>query len=273
MDFSYYLNGMTKVWKLQNKGFKTILNYQGHLRRYLEYFKCFPETITREQRWDYFLTLNNVSHRNQAMAVIRQLHLHLLNQPIPWQELPYGKKPETLPEYFTEEEISRLLSCISNHKHRCMIAMQYLCGLRVSELCTIKITDLNTKTKVLRITGKGGKQREIAMPPALINYLKLYWHYEAVKPTTYLFPGQYGGAYTARSVQEIVAAAKNKAGLQHKKCSTHGLRHGAATMRINKLRWDLREVQVFLGHKNAKTTERYTHVGVEDMKSLPQPTI
>lgn len=273
MDENYYINAMWKIWRLKGNSERTISTYMGYLKRYLAHFKVYPETITNEQRVDYFLKFHDASTRNQAMAVIRQLHEHLLKQPIDWRDLPYTKKKETLPEYFTEEEVKQLLAAIRNPKHKCFIALQFSCGLRVSEVLNIKQTDINTKDLTLRINGKGSKQRDINLPETVIPYIKAYWGWVSPTPKMYLFEGQYGGRYSSRSIQIVLSEAKQKCNLAHKKCSTHGLRHAAATQRINKLGWNTRQVQCFLGHKNIKTTERYTHVGVNDFKELAQPVI
>lgn len=269
----YYINAMVKIWRLKRLGIKTIDNYKGHLERYLNHFKTMPEQITHNQQMDYFLNLKSPTHRNQAIAVIRQMHLHILNKPIEWTSLPYAKKDKSLPEYFTQEEITTLIAAIQNPKQKCFAAIQYLCGLRVSEVLNIKMTDISTKTMLLRINGKGRKQREINLPNAVIPFIKDYWTWVSPKPKQFLFEGQYGGRYSSRSMQLVIGRAKQKAGLGHKKCSTHGLRHSAATHRLNDLGWSTRHVQVFLGHSNIKTTERYTHVSANDMKKLNQPML
>lgn len=273
MDESYYINAMINIWRLKGNSVRTIFNYKGHLLRYLQHFKQFPETITRQQQIRYFLTIKSASHRNQAIAVIRQLHEHLLNDPISWQQLPYCKKKKSLPQYFTEDEVKRLIHSIRNPKHQCFAAIQYLCGLRISEVINLKQTDISTKEKTLRINGKGSKQREINLPDAAIPYLKKYWAWVMPKPRQFLFEGQYGGRYSSRSMQLVINRAKEICGLQHKLCNTHGLRHAAATIRINKLGWQTRQAQVWLGHARVTTTEVYTHVGVNDLKQLPQPIL
>lgn len=273
MDTAYYINAMINIWRLKGHSVKTVHNYRGHLERYLNHFNVYPETIAREQRWNYFLALKSASHRNQAMAVVRSLHLHILKSPIDWTELPYTKKEKSLPHYFTHDEVKQLLNAITNPKQKCFIAIQYLCGLRVQEVLNLKLTDISTKEKVIRVNGKGSKQRDINLPDAAIPYLKSYWHWIQPKPSVYLFQGQYGGQYSAKSIQLVLTRAKEKTGLQHRKCSTHGLRHAAATYRINKLGWNTRQTQRFLGHSSIKTTERYTHVNVEDMKLLNQPVL
>lgn len=272
MDSAYYINSMIKIWRLKGFSVDTVKNYTSHLKAYLEKF-AIPESVTKEQRWDYFLTIPEGTHRSQRMTVVRQLHEYLLRSPIDWRDLPYTKKKEKLPAYFTETEVQQLIVATSNPKHKCFLAIQYLCGLRVREVLNIKLTDISTKENIIRINGKGSKQRELNIPAALIQYLKSYWKWINPKPKEYLFEGQYGGRYSARSIQLVLDRAKEKCGLAHKTCSTHGLRHAAATLRINKLGWNTRQVQAFLGHKNIKTTERYTHVTAEDFKQLNQPIL
>lgn len=263
---------MVKVWRIKGLAIGSLKTYIACLNQYLHHFNCYPEEISREQRWDYFSKINVDSSRNQAMTVVRQMHEHLLRKPIPWQELPYAKKQDSLPQYFTEEEISRLLNAISNPKQKCIVALQYACGLRVHEVVKIKQSDINSRLKELRIKGKGGVERIVPLPDWIINQIKIYWN-SAYRPRNeYLFEGQYGGHYDERSVQKVFAFAKRKCGI-NKKCSTHGLRHSAATHRLNTKEWDLRSLQVFLGHKNVKTTEKYTHVSIEHLKELPPPII
>jgi len=267
-----YVSSMFKIWRLKNLSDRTIINYIGHLRRYLAIFPD-PTIVSLEQQWDYFLTIQTPTHRNQQIAVIRQLHEFILKKPISFTDLPYANKSHKLPEYFTEEEVSRLLQVITHPKQRCCIALQFLCGLRVNEVINVRLTDINSRAGTLLIHGKGNKQRIVPLPESAINYLKLYWNWVQPKPKTYLFTGQHGGKYSARSIQIAIKNAKNKIGMTNKSCSTHGLRHGAATARINKYGWNLRQVQVFLGHRNSKTTERYTHVSIEHLKELPAPGI
>lgn len=272
MDKAYYIDNMTKIWRIKGLAVESLKTYIGCLNVYLDHFNCPPLTITREQRWDYFSSIQSPSTRSQAMTVVRQMYEHLLNSPIHWQELPYVKKPDTIPQYFTLEETKRLINAISNPKQRCIVAMQYACGLRVHEVVKIRQADINSKLKELRIKGKGGKERMVPLPDWIIQEIKTYWHSAYRPKNDYLFEGQYGGHYDERSVQQVVAAAKKKAGIT-KPCSTHGLRHAAATHRLNNQQWDLRSLQVFLGHRNSKTTERYTHVSIDHLNGLKAPEI
>ena len=116
MDKAYYIDNMTKIWRIKGLAVESLKTYIGCLNVYLDHFNRPPQTITREQRWDYFSAIQSPSTRSQAMTVVRQMHEYLLQSPITWQELPYVKKPDTIPQYFTLEETKRLINAISNPK-------------------------------------------------------------------------------------------------------------------------------------------------------------
>lgn len=192
----------------------------------------------------------------------------LMNRDKEFYDLPRPKKPYKLPDILAEEEIVTLIQKITNLKHRTMIMAGYAAGLRVSEIVTLKIQDIDSKRMTIHIRGaKGKKDRMVPLSKKLLVTLREY--YLQYRPTTYLFEGQYGGAYSTRSAQSILMEAKQKAGI-HKKGSIHSLRHSYAT-HLMEAGTDIRIIQELLGHNSIKTTIRYTHVTIKGIGKIESP--
>ena len=138
-----------------------------------------------------------------------------------------------------------------------MLQLSYGMGLRVSEIVQLKIKHIDSNSMLVLIAGgKGKKDRYTNLPESILTLLRTY--YKAYKPKIYLFEGQYGGAYTTRSVQLVFKQAMQKAKIK-KQIGVHGLRHSYATHLIERGA-DIRFIQELLGHNSIKTTQIYTHI-------------
>jgi integrase/recombinase XerD len=146
--------------------------------------------------------------------------------------------------------------------------MLYSAGLRVSEVTALKIEDIDSKRMMLHIKGaKGKKDKMVPLSARLLDILRIY--YRQYHPKVYVFEGEGGGRYSERSVQEILAYAKKRAGIK-KKGSVHMLRHSYATHLLEG-GTDIRYIQAFLGHNNIGTTMRYTHVSRPKIETIQSP--
>ena len=154
-------------------------------------------------------------------------------------------------------------------KHKTMIMLGYGCGLRVSEITRLELKDIDEDRRVLFIRkAKGKKDRVVSLSPVMIVMLREYK--VKYKPATYLFEGQFAEtAYSIRSLEAIIQAAKSKAGIS-KSGSMHMLRHSFATHLLEK-GTDVVFIQKLLGHNNLKTTLRYLHVTNKDIINILSP--
>jgi site-specific recombinase XerD len=143
-------------------------------------------------------------------------------------EIPKPKKPYQLPKVLSREEIAARIKAIENLKHKTMIMLGYGCGLRVSEITALQVNDIDGKRRLLFVKkGKGKKDRVISLSLALLVMMRAY--YKQYKPKKLLFEGaSTGSAYSVRSLEAIIQAAKEKAGIS-KEGSMHMLRHSFAT--------------------------------------------
>lgn len=153
-------------------------------------------------------------------------------------------------------------------RDRAMIELLYATGIRVSELCGIDVEDVDRTARVMRVTGKGDKQRMVpfGLPAAraLDAYLEVRTELVTGRTGQELFLGNRGGRIDPRAVRECVHRLSEQAGVPS--IGPHGLRHSAAT-HVLEGGADLRTVQELLGHASLSTTQRYTHVSVERLRT------
>lgn len=174
----------------------------------------------------------------------------------------------SLPKVISENEIKAILESTTNLKHKCILMLIYSAGLRRSELINLKLTDIVPERGMIRIeNSKGKKSRYTILSKKVHDRLKYY--VKKYRPKEYIFEGQYGGRYSAGSIQKIFQRAVNAAGIE-RHVTVHSLRHSFATHLLEK-GVDLRYIQSLLGHSSSKTTEIYTYVSTNVMSKITSP--
>ena len=144
----------------------------------------------------------------------------------------------------------------------------YSAGLRLSELLNLRLADIQPEAKRIFIyAGKGKKDRYSLLSEKAFGLLQEYL--SIYQPLEWLFEGDTGGPYSARSVQKIFTMAKEKIKI-NPYATVHTLRHSSATHLLEK-GVDLRYIQELLGHESTKTTEIYTHITRKGMSNIKSP--
>jgi len=186
------------------------------------------------------------------------------------------KLPRGLPKTLTEQDVEKLLAApdttdLLGLRDRTMLETLYASGLRVSELVTLKVAQVSQDMGVVRIVGKGAKERLVPLGEEALNWLKRYL--KEARPQILqgraadaMFVTSRGGAMTRQSFWHLLKRYSEQAGLA-KPISPHTLRHAFATHLLNHGA-DLRVVQLLLGHSDISTTQIYTHVARERLKQL-----
>lgn len=244
--------------------FEAFINYYEHLP---------PIEITEEQIKDYLLYLIekkqvSESYQNIAINAIKFYFEQVLGGQRKFYQIDRPFKPQKLPSVLSTEEVQRIIGTIENLKHKCVILTIYSAGLRISELVHLKVADIDSKRMLIHVKGaKGKKDRYTLLSEKLLICLRQY--FKEYKPRDYLFEGQTGGQYTARSVNEVFLNASRKAKIL-KKATVHTLRHSFATHLLENGA-NLRYIQSLLGHGSSKTTEIYTHVTTKGMETVKSP--
>jgi len=185
------------------------------------------------------------------------------------------KQPQRLPAFLTEDESRALVELPAatdfvGARLHCLLELLYASGLRVSELTGLDLQDLLMEIRTLRVLGKGQKERLVPFHEeaarTLEHYMGLRSAFLALKalPTTSaLFINQKGGRLTPTSVRTFLSKALDEASVRAK-VSPHALRHSFATHLLNR-GMDLRAIQELLGHASLSTTQRYTHLDLEQL--------
>lgn len=207
------------------------------------------------------------THRQLVSALKLVLSLHKNPAELTYIDRP--KKSKFKPAVLNNAEVLRLLQCTVNLKHRCILAMIYSCGLRVSEALALKPQDIDLERMQLHVrNAKGRKDRYVGIAtsfiPLLHNYLNSY------KPSNYLFEGAHKGEmYSANSVRAFLRSSC-KAAQIHKSVTPHTLRHSYATHLVEN-GTGIIHVQRLLGHSRPETTMLYTHIANTDLVKIENP--
>lgn len=250
------------------------------VRNYLEVVKQFllrygrPSTevtnsdIQVYNTWLYRKSYS-LSYQNQVASGLKLFFRTVHQKKIDIEKIERPRRQNKLPSILSKEEVSRIIRCTENLKHRTMLSLVYGCGLRRSELLNIKPADIQSNRGILLVRqGKGRKDRIVPISEGIINMLRRY--YLAYMPKEWLFEGQTAGErYSERSIQLVIKQSIKRAGI-NKPVTLHWLRHSYAT-HLLEAGTDLRYIQELLGHKSTKTTEIYTHVSNLSISRIKSP--
>jgi len=239
------------------------------------------KNVELEDLYEYMAYLNRARDNNsysraRKVSSLRTFYSYLYNKAKyidhnPAAELDSPKLGKTLPKYLELNESKALLDAVEgdNAERDYLILTLFLnCGLRLSELVGINIRDIRNNS--LTVTGKGNKQRKIYLNNACVDALNKYLEvrpHDNVKDQEALFLNKNKGRLGQRGVQNIVKKYMDMAGIDTSEYSTHKLRHTAATLMYKYGNVDIRVLQEILGHTNLSTTEIYTHLDDERLRS------
>ncbi len=277
-----YQNRLTPLVKrmaedmlVRNFSPSTINTYTYQVDRFQKHFDKPIEELGEEEIHQYQVYLVQVkkaswSAFNQAVCGLRFLYEVTLRKPWTVKHIPFGKRPKTLPTVLGDEEVQRLLGCISYDKHRLVLLVCYAAGLRLSEATHIKLGDIDGERSMLHIrSGKGRKDRYVPLSPRLLNELRSYWKLE--RPTDYLFAGKTANVpLSTATVQKTCKMAAAQARITKSHVSPHTLRHSYATALLE-AGVDILTISRLLGHSCFVTTMVYLHCRRPHLERAPSP--
>ena len=268
-----YFENLRKNLVVRKYSPKTIKSYIHYNKDFLGYVRKKPNEITNEDVKDYLFYLVeekevSASTLNTAINALKFYYGEVLKRGFVY-ELKRPKKDKKLPVVLSQEEISRILSSITNIKHRLILMLIYSAGLRVSEVVKLKPGDIDDERKLIHIKGgKGRKDRYTMLSEVAIEMIRRYL--KEYGQSIWLFSSQDKEKHiTTRTVEKIFSNACRKANIK-KNATVHSLRHSFATHLLER-GTDLRYIQELLGHKSSKTTEIYTHVSNKDIGKIKSP--
>lgn len=278
---------LENAWLEKGLGKLTLASYDSDLSlfaRWLAQDGLSLEQATRIEIQSYLAHLlasgGKASSTARFLSCARGFYRFLLREKLvsqdPTLDIERPRLGRPLPKFLTESEVERLLAApdTSNPvglRDRAMLELLYACGLRVSELTTLTINALNLRQGVVRVMGKGSKERLIPMGEEAMAWLARYTS-EArpvlldCQPAEILFPSNRGQAMTRQTFWHRIKLYAKAADIRTP-ISPHTLRHAFATHLLNHGA-DLRVVQLLLGHSDLSTTQIYTHIARARMQAL-----
>ena len=251
-------------------------SYKNDLNVYKEFLKkrgiTNVSSIRSEDIKDFLKVRSNEETTTIAhnLTVIKNFHTYLLKEDIVKTDVSeFIERPKlrkTLPKTLSVEDVDKLLDIkletAFDYRNKAMLELMYGCGLRVSELVNLTLNDIDMTNCLIRIFGKGSKEREIPIGEYSIYYLKEYLNIRDSllkgKPCNKLFLNNHGSSISRVGFFKMLKQLLKEKGL-NTDVSPHTLRHSFATHLINRGA-DLRSIQEMLGHSDISTTKIYTKV-------------
>lgn len=252
----------------------TIRTYSELVRQFLRVLgKHDPSTLVEQDIARYIQKYyvdkgHSSSYQNQAVNALKLYYKVEFEKEIGLKVALRPRREHKLPNVLSTDDVRQILQSFDNEKHRTIFYLIYSGGMRINEAVNMRLTDIDSKRGMIRIRdAKGGKDREVPLSKTLLDQIRAY--YKEYRPKEWLFEGQFGGQYTARSIQALFRQAIERTGIK-KRATVHTLRHSYATHLLEN-GTDLRIIQELLGHKSSKTTEIYTHVSQRLKQNVPNP--
>ncbi len=280
---SRYIEKFIRYLEIEKNASKyTVLNYSIDLRSLKDFLKDEPiekvDYITL-RRYLAYLKEKNLSKVSIArkIAAIRSFFRFLCREGYvktnPATSLSIPKREKHLPKFLDENEVVKLIESpkgdnISAFRDRAILETLYSTGIRVSELVGLDVEDVDHIGGVIKVYGKGKKERIVPIGERALQSIREYLNklkHEGAKETKVLFLNKSGERITDRSIRRAIEKYIRKTSIKEK-ISPHTLRHSFATHLLDHGA-DLRSVQELLGHANLSTTQIYTHITTERLKS------
>ena len=284
-DIERYIDAM---WMEKGLSNNTLSSYRRDLRQFNEWLlKRDGSTITQATRSTLQAYLGARLQQGQSprssarfLSCVRGFFHYLLREGSlsldPTLDVDSPRLGRPLPKALSEAEVDRLLQApdldvVLELRDRTMLELLYACGLRVSELTSLQMVQLSMNQGVVRVFGKGSKERLVPVGEEALRWLQRYLagpRAELLKdiPCEALFPSRRGTQMTRQTFWYRIKIYAERAGIK-KHLSPHTLRHAFATHLLNHGA-DLRVVQMLLGHSDLSTTQIYTHVAKQRMQEL-----
>ncbi len=267
---------MIRAMDLRNLSDHTKRAYLTAVKGLTKHYQESPEKITEEQIEDYLLYLKNEKGNAPSSCIgvltgLRFFYKNILGKEIS-VDFSLPKKPRKLPTVLTKEQIWKIICVPKNLKHRLILMTTYSAGLRAGEVRKLLPVHIDSKRMLIKVVdGKGRKDRYTMLSVKLLAELRHY--YRKHRPQTYLFPSSYkknkNNPLSYEAVRCIYEKARKKVGVKNGE-GLHTLRHSFAT-HLLEAGYDIRKIQVLMGHTKLSTTMIYLHVSRETLSKVPSP--
>lgn len=286
-DLSALTRFLDAAWLQRGLADNTRMAYRSDLEQFAQWLllrgQRLPE-VRRETLLEYLSWRLEAGYKARSSARFlsgaRGFYQYLLEEGSiienPTLQIELPQIGRSLPDTLSEADVEALLAApdieeVLGLRDRCMLEVLYACGLRVTELVSLTLDQLNTRQGIVRVMGKGSKERLVPLGETALDWLVDYLkdgrrELLSAGPTDVLFPSQRGQQMTRQTFWHRIKLHAKVAGIS-KPLSPHTLRHAFATHLLNHGA-DLRVVQMLLGHSDLSTTQIYTHVARARLQAI-----
>ncbi len=261
--------------ELRRYAASTIDKYLFYACKFAEHYMLSPAELGEPEVRRFLLHLVRVrqvhpSVHKMYVAALKFLYGTTLGRPEVIVRIPWPKVPRPLPDILSGKEVARLLEALDKPKYRAVVTTTYSVGLRITEACVLRVEDIDSARMFIHIRdSKNGRDRFLPLSESVLTLLREYWRLTR-PPGPQLFPGRSANnCMSASSVRRAIRRAAKAAGLR-KHITPHILRHSFATHSLE-LGTDIRTIQVLLGHRSLRSTERYTQVSHRHLGRVESP--
>ncbi|WP_428466350.1 site-specific tyrosine recombinase XerD [Photobacterium minamisatsumaniensis] len=276
------------MWMERGLSENTLMSYRNDLKKLgnwvddqgLSLDNISVDDLQRYQQWLFDADYKQTSRARMVSAIRRlfqYLHREKVRDDDPSAMLVSPKLPQRLPKDITEEQVDALLDAPDPNdpielRDKAMLELLYATGLRVTELVSLTMENVSLRQGVVRVTGKGDKERLVPMGENAIDWIEQFIdsgrpQLLGEKSSDVVFPSRRARQMTRQTFWYRIKHYAVIAGIDSETLSPHVMRHAFATHLLN-YGADLRVVQMLLGHSDLSTTQIYTHVASERLKQL-----
>ncbi|HHF3026954.1 recombinase XerD [Vibrio parahaemolyticus] len=287
-DFSLVEQFLDAMWMERGLSENTLASYRNDLMKLLTWMEKhryrldFISLSGLQEYQSYLVDLDyKQTSRARMLSAIRRLFQYLHREKVraddPSALLVSPKLPQRLPKDISEEQVDALLEAPDPNdpvelRDKAMLELLYATGLRVTELVSLTMENISLRQGVVRVTGKGGKERLVPMGENAVDWIETFIQQgrRALLGDTssdIVFPSKRARQMTRQTFWHRIKYYALIAGIDTEQLSPHVLRHAFATHLLN-YGADLRVVQMLLGHSDLSTTQIYTHVATERLKQI-----
>ena len=271
MNIGNYQRQLSDWMTYKRYSIESIKNYVSCIGKFLAYFEneaTKPSEISAEKIKQFLTDFSQPNTHKAYLSAIKLFYDKIGNQPNKLDKVEYPKQSKKLPIVLSQDEIQRMFNVCFNLKHKVILTLIYSCGLRVSELINLKWSHIDRSRMIINIIqAKGKKDRQIALPAAIIPLLVKY--YRQYKSKVYVLNGHYLPQYSERSTGMVIKQLAQKAGI-NKRVYTHLIRHCTFTHMVES-GTDINLIQKIAGHSNVKTTMIYCHLSDNLISKIKSP--
>jgi integrase/recombinase XerD len=260
MEITKHLIQYRKNLEFKNYAESSIENYVSQVTAFLYYFDgkfTDASRINETAIKDWLMLAKTINSRKHRISAVKLFYIHTIKQPLKFKSIPYPRSEQKLPQPLSEAEVRLLFKHCDNLKHKSILGLLFMCGMRVGEVINLKPENIDRFNMVIKVVGgKGNKDRIVPMNEDLLKLLETY--YREYKPKEYMFNGQFTNQYSDRSVNEFIKQIGEKAGIK-KRLHSHLGRHSCFSQMLSN-GTDMAIIQRIAGHQSQKTTSIYAKV-------------